>query len=71
MKRHFSNRGEALSEVAAVRGLADRKASIKASFMTQANRRTNPPFWSVRQAEVRNPAPRKQPPRKEDVVILL
>jgi len=29
MKRHFSNRGEALSEVTAARLLASRKASLK------------------------------------------
>ena len=40
MKRHFSNRGEALSEVTAARVLANRKGSIKTSFMTQADRRT-------------------------------
>jgi hypothetical protein len=71
MKRHFSNRGEALSEVTAARGLADRKAWIRASFMTQANRRTNSPFWSMRQEEVPNPPRRKQPRQKEEVTLLL
>jgi hypothetical protein len=49
MKRHFSNRGEAIAEVTAARVLASRKIAATASFMTQAERRTSPPFWSSRQ----------------------
>jgi hypothetical protein len=58
MKRHFSNRGEALSEVTAARVLASRKTAVRASFMTQAERRTNPLFWSLQRVEVGN-RPRK------------
>jgi len=71
MKRHFSNRGEAISEVTAARVLASRKTAIRASFMTQAERRTNPPFWSLQQVEVRNRPRRKQAKRKDDDTILL
>lgn len=71
MKRHLSNRGEALSEVTAARVLANRKASVRASFMTQADRRTNPPFWSLSRAEVRKRPRKKQPRRNEDDMILL
>ena len=70
MKRHFSNRGEALSEVTATRVLASRKGSVKASFMTQADRRTNAPFWSLKRVEIRNSPRKKQPRRNEDDTIL-
>jgi hypothetical protein len=70
MKRHFSNRGEAISEVTAARVLAGRKASIKASFMPQGERRTNLPFWSVQGVDVGN-HPRKKPTRrnKDDTTV--
>lgn len=71
MKRHFSNRGEALSEVTAARVLANRKVSVRTSFMTQADRRTGSPFWFSGQVEVPNPPKRRQPRRKEDVTISL
>jgi hypothetical protein len=71
MKRHFSNRGEAISEVTAVRALASRKTAVRASFMTQSERRTNPPFWSFQQVEVRNRPEKKQPKRHADDTILL
>lgn len=71
MKRHFSNRGEAQSEVTAARVLANRKASIKTSVMTQADRRTGGPFWSSRGLEVTNSRKRGQPRRKEDLMIWL
>ena len=71
MKRHFSNRGEAISEVTAARALASRKISVKSSSMTQAERRTNPLFWSLQRVEVRN-RPRKEHPKgNEDDKILL
>jgi len=63
MKRHFSNRGEAISEVTAVRALASRKTAVRASFMTQSERRTKPSFWSFQQVEVRNRPGKKQPKR--------
>jgi len=71
MKRHFSNRGEAISEVTAARVLASRKTAVRASFITQAERRTNPPFWSLQQVEVRNRPRKKQPKRNDDDTILL
>ncbi len=71
MKRHFSNRGEALSEVTAARALANRKASIKTSFTTPADRRTGSPFWSSGRVEVMNSPKKREPRRKEDVTISL
>lgn len=71
MKRHFSNRGEALSEVTAARVLANRKASIKTSYMTQADRRTGFPFWPSGRVEVVNSPKKRGPRRKEDVTISL
>ena len=70
MKRHFSNRGEALSEVTAARVLANRKASIKTSFVTRADRQTGPSYWSSQRREVTGPQ-RRQPRRKEDLTISL
>jgi len=71
MKRHFSNRGEALSEVTAARVLANRKASIKTSYMTQADRRTGSSFWPSGRVEVMNSPKKRGPRRKEDVAISL
>jgi hypothetical protein len=71
MKRHFSNRGEALSEVTAARVLANRKASVRTSFMTQADRRASSQFWPSGRVEVTNPPKRRQPRRKEDFTISL
>ena len=71
MKRHFSNRGEAISEVTAARALASRKTSAKSSPMTQAERRTNPLFWSLQRVEARNGPRKEHPKRNEDDRILL
>ncbi len=71
MKRQRSNRGEALSEVTAARALANRKALVRTSFMTQTDRQTNWPFWSSQRVEVRNPRKRKHPKGKEEDTILL
>jgi len=71
MKRHFSNRGEAISEVTAARVLASRKTVVRASFMTQAERRTNPPFWSLQPVGVRNRPSKKLPKRNDDHEIVL
>ena len=70
MKRHFSNRGEAISEVTAARVLASRKASIKASFMPQGERRTNLPFWSLQGVDVGNHPGKKLTRRNEDDTIM-
>lgn len=40
MRRQFSNRGEALPEVTAALCLASRKAKVRTSFMSQADRWT-------------------------------
>jgi len=71
MKRHFSNRGEGISEVTAARALATRKTAVSASFMTQAERRTNPPFWSLQKVEVGNRPRKKQPKGSHNNMILL
>jgi len=71
MKRHFSNRGEAISELTAARVLASRKSAVRSSFMTQAQRRTRPPFWPLHQLEDRNRPRTKQPKRSDDGTILL
>ncbi len=71
MNRHFSNRGEPISEVTAARVLASRKASVKASFMTQVERRTNSPFWFLQRVEVGNRPRKKHPKRNADDTILL
>lgn len=71
MKRHFSNRGEALAEVTAGRGRADRKASLRTAFMTQGDRRATPERWFSRPLEITNRPKGKQPRRNEDVTIFL
>ncbi len=71
MKRHFSNRGEATSEVTAARFLANRKVSVRTTFMTQAERRTDPPFWSLQRVEIRNRPRKEHPKRSDDDRILL
>lgn len=71
MKRHFSNRGEALSEVTAARGVADRRAPVRAGFRTQADRREKSPHWFSQREEIRSPRKRKQKPPNEDVKIVL
>jgi hypothetical protein len=70
MKRHFSNRGEAISEVTATQVLASRKASVKASFMPHGERRTNLPFRSLQGVEVGNHPRKKQTRRNEDDTIM-
>ena len=70
MKRHFSNRGEAISEMTAARALANRKASVRATFMTQSVRRTNLPFLSLRKVEVGNRLRKKQPKRSHNELLL-
>jgi hypothetical protein len=68
MKRHFSNRGEALAEVTAARSVVDRRASVRAAFMTQAERRAKSPAWLWRQ-EVPSATKRRKKRRTEDVSI--
>ena len=71
MKRHFSNRGEALSEVTAARALATRRIAVKTSFMTQEERRTNRPFWSLERVAAKNRPGKKQPKGNDHHTILL
>jgi len=71
MKRHFSNRGEALAEVTAARCLASRKASIRTSFMIQADRRMGSSIWLRPAREITSPPKRKQKPStKENTLVL-
>lgn len=70
MKRHFSNRGEATSEVTAACVLASRKGSVKASFMPRGERRTNLPFWTLQRVKVGNHPRKKQTRRDEDDTIM-
>jgi hypothetical protein len=71
MKRHFSNRGEALSEVTAARGVANRHTSVRAAFMTQADRRERSPHWFSQREETTSPRKRKLKRPNEDVTIVL
>jgi hypothetical protein len=67
MKRHFSNRGEALAEVTAARSLASRKGSIRRSFMIQADRRIGLSIWLRPPKETAAPPKRKQKPSLEKI----
>jgi hypothetical protein len=69
MKRHFSSRGEAISEVTAARVLASRKASAKAPFIL-GERRANLPHWFLHRVEVGNHPRKKQTGRHEDDTIM-
>lgn len=71
MKRHFSNRGEALSEVAAAHSLTDRKTSIKAAFRTQIDSRARSQPWFTQPPEILNRPKRKPPKRNEDATVFL
>ncbi len=71
MKRHFSNRGEALSEVTAARNLTDRKTSIKAAFRTQVDRRASSQFPFPPPLEIVNRPKRKPSARNTDATLFL
>lgn len=71
MKRHFSNRGEALAEVTAGRNLVSRKASVRTSFMIQGDRRVGSSVWFSPPEETPSPRRRKQKQSKEDITIML
>jgi hypothetical protein len=71
MKRHFSNRGEALAEVTAARSAVDRRASVRAAFMTQADRRAKSPQWFSRREELPSSPKRRKTRLNEDVSVLL
>ena len=71
MKRHFSNRGEALAEVTAARWLASRKTSVKTSFMIQADRRIGSSIWLPPPKGTTNPRKGKQRVSNNEVTIIL
>jgi len=71
MKRHFSNRGEALAEVTAARWLASRKASAKTSFMIQADRRIGSSTWLLPPKGTTSPRKTKQKVPNDEVTIVL
>ena len=71
MKRHFSNRGEALSEVTTARSLTDRKTSIKAAFRTQVDRRAGSQPWFPQPLEISSRSKKGPPKRKGDVAVFL
>lgn len=53
MQRHFSNRGEALAEMAAAKMMAGRKSPTKSGF---ADQRMTPGQWRSPTVEVIRPA---------------
>lgn len=55
MQRHFSNRGEALAEMAAAKMMADRKPPTKSEWADQSGRRIAPGQWQS-SVEVIRPA---------------
>jgi len=67
MKRHFSNRGEALAEVAAARSLTERKTSSKTIFRTKVDRRAKSQSWFPQSVEVLNRFKANQPRRNDDI----
>jgi len=61
MQRHFSNRGEALAEVAAVKTMTHRMPLAKSVFPSQRGRGVTPGPWKARVREAIFPesSPRK------------
>jgi hypothetical protein len=71
MKRHFSNRGEALSEVTAARSVTDRKTSIKAAFRSQVDRRARTQPWFPQPLEIpTHPNRKPSTPKKNGKIFL-
>jgi hypothetical protein len=56
MQRHFSNRGEALAEVAAAKMMAGRKPPTKSGLGNQPGRRITSGQWQSQAVEVIRPA---------------
>jgi hypothetical protein len=71
MKRHLSNRGEALSEVTAAHSVTDRKTSIKAAFRSQVDRRAGTQPWFPQPLEIPSRPKRKPSPPKKDATLFL
>jgi len=62
MQRHFSNRGEAVAEVAAAKLMAHRTPLAKCVFPNQRGRGVTPGQWKPRVAEAIHPtsSPKKR-----------
>jgi hypothetical protein len=72
MQRHFSNRGEALAEVAAAKMRAGRKPPTISTFANQSGRRIAPGQWQSPAVEVIRPAKpstKKEPEAKVQSVF--
>jgi len=63
MQRHFSNRGEALAEVAAAKMMTHRTAKTTYAFPNQRGRRIVPGQWKARIPEATLPT--SSPSKKE------
>jgi len=71
MKRHFSNRGEALSEVTAARSLTHRKTLMKVAFRSQVDSRARSQPWFPQPLEIPSRPKRKPSPPKKDATLFL
>ena len=71
MKRHFSNRGEALAEVTAARSLVSRKAFVKTLFMNQSDRRTKSSGWLLAPKGAISPPAKKHKASKDENTLIL
>ena len=63
MQRHFSNRGEALAEVAAAKMMTHRTAKTAYAFPNQRGRGVTPGQWKARLPEAT--LPKSSPSKKE------
>ena len=63
MQRHFSNRGEALAEVAAAKMMTHRTTMTKSAFPNQRGRGIAPGQWKARLPEAT--LPKISPSKKE------
>ncbi len=71
MKRHFSNRGEALSEVTATRNLTDRKTSVKSAFRTRVGRKAESQPWLPQPLEIPSRPKRNPSTRNRDATVFM
>ncbi len=71
MQRHFSTRGEALSELTAARHARDQRASRNAAFNPQADRRMKSALWFSHPEQAANVAKTKAKEVKKDVSPVL
>jgi len=63
MQRHFSNRGEAVAEVAAAKMMAHHRPGAKSS---QRGTRLTPAQWKIRVPDSIPVMPRKKGPKESD-----